>query len=66
MDRRVAALGRHVTYTDGVYWVFAIAVVAIGTTLSLLTGMWGLVGLVISVFALLAIYCRKRYEKTLL
>lgn len=65
LDRNLAALGRHVSYTDRAYWAFALVVAAIAVIGVLVTGSWGLAGLVLGVSAILASTARMRYEKSL-
>jgi hypothetical protein len=65
IDRFLVGLGRHVTYSDGLYWIYAIVVIAIGTSLALVTGLWGLAGLFLAVVSFFSLFCRKRYERTL-
>lgn len=61
----LVALGRHVTDADGFYWICALCAVAIGVGLSLITGLWALVGLTLAAFAGVAILARRRYEGSL-
>ena len=64
IDRRLAAFGRHVEYHDGMYWVYAVVAIAVATALALVTGLWGLAGIVLAAASFFAIFCRKRYETT--
>jgi apolipoprotein N-acyltransferase len=65
LERSMIAFGRHATAFDGVYWAYALVAVAVGVGLSLLTGLWGLVGLTLACFAGIAVLARHRYEKSL-
>jgi hypothetical protein len=64
LERSLVAFGRHATAADGIYWIFALLVVAIGVGLSLVTGLWGLFGIVAGSFAVIAYYARRRFEKS--
>ena len=65
LERSLVAMGRHATFFDGVYWVYTLVAVAIGVGLSLVTGLWGMVGLTLAFFAGIAILARRRYERSL-
>jgi hypothetical protein len=63
-ERSLIALGRHATELDGLYWAYALLALAIGVGLSLLTGLWGFIGLTLAAFAGIAILARRRYERS--
>jgi hypothetical protein len=63
LERSLVALGRHVTYLDGFYWTYALLALAIGVGLSLVTGLWGLVGLTLAAFVGIALLARRRYSR---
>jgi hypothetical protein len=65
LERSLIALGRHATDFDGAYWVYALVALAIGVGLSLVTGLWGMVGLTLAAFGGIAILARRRYERSL-
>lgn len=64
LERSFVALGRHATDFDGFYWIYALLALAIGVGLSLVTGLWGLVGLTLGAFACLAVLARRSYERS--
>jgi membrane protein implicated in regulation of membrane protease activity len=64
LERSLVALGRHTVAFDAFYVFYALLAVAIGVGLSLVTGLWALLGLTLACFGLVAVLARKRYEQS--
>jgi hypothetical protein len=64
LERSLIALGRHATHFDAVYWAYVLLALAIGVSLSLVTGLWGFAGIALAAFAGIAIFARRRYEQS--